>query len=106
MRRRVESASSSASSRNWTARLAEVILPILDYVDIYTTLRSAEAAKRMYRFTDRDGDLVALRSDFTPIVARALAPAIAKDDLPLRIYYRGDVIRCDRTRLGTNREMF
>lgn len=88
------------------AGFAEVILPILDYVDVYADVSPRDAAKRTYRFVDRDGDLVALRSDFTPMVARALAPAMNKDDLPLRVWYRGDVIRCDRTRLGANREMF
>lgn len=89
-----------------TAGFAEVILPILDYVDVYAPVMPRDAAKRMYRFVDRDGDLVALRSDFTPMVARALAASMAPDELPLRVYYRGDVIRCDRTRLGANREMF
>ena len=88
------------------AGFSEVILPILDYVDVYAEVTPGDAARRTYRFIDRQGDLVALRSDFTPMLARALAPAITADDLPLRVYYRGDVIRCDATRLGANREMF
>jgi ATP phosphoribosyltransferase regulatory subunit HisZ len=88
------------------AGFSEVILPILDYVDAYAALNGPEANRRTYRFTDRDGELVALRSDFTPIVARALAPSIDDGTLPLRVYYRGDVIRCDRSRLGAHREMF
>jgi ATP phosphoribosyltransferase regulatory subunit len=40
------------------------------------------------------------------MVARALAPAITAGDLPLRIFYLGDVIRCEASRLGTNRELF
>ena len=85
---------------------SEVILPILDYVDVYAPVATTDVSKRTYRFTDRDGELVALRSDFTPMVARALAPSLDAADLPLRVYYRGDVIRCDRSRLGANREMF
>jgi ATP phosphoribosyltransferase regulatory subunit len=88
------------------AGFSEVILPILDYVDVYEPVTPRDAAKKTYRFVDRDGDLVALRSDFTPMLARALAPSMNPDELPLRVYYRGDVIRCDRTRLGANREMF
>jgi ATP phosphoribosyltransferase regulatory subunit len=84
----------------------EVLLPIIDYVEPYVQLRRADAAKQSYRFVDREGDLVAIRSDFTPIVARALAPALTDAELPLRIFYRGDVVRCEATRLGTNREMF
>ena len=94
-----------------TARLEsdgfdEVFLPIIDYVEPYVQLRRGTSAKQSYRFVDREGELVAIRSDFTPMVARALAPTIAEPDLPLRIFYRGDVIRVEATRLGANREMF
>jgi len=82
------------------AGFAEIVLPIIDYAELYPT------SKDSYRFVDREGELVAIRSDFTPMAARALAPAIAPGDLPLRIYYRGDVIRCNGSRLGANREMF
>ena len=87
------------------AGFAEVVLPIIDYADMYT---GAGMMRREdgYRFVDRDGELVAIRSDFTPMVARALAPALRDTDLPLRVFYRGDVIRCGPSRLGVNREMF
>jgi len=83
---------------------AEIVLPVIDFVEPYAGLPGRDASRQSYRFTDRDGELVAIRSDFTPMVARALAPALP--DLPLRIYYRGDVIRCEANRLGTNRELF
>jgi ATP phosphoribosyltransferase regulatory subunit len=84
----------------------EVVLPIIDFVEPYTALVDREVARQSYRFVDRDGELVAIRSDFTPMLARALAPAMTDADLPLRIFYRGDVIRCEATRLGANRELF
>lgn len=84
----------------------EIILPIVDFVDPYTSVIREPSLRQTYRFTDREGELVAVRSDFTPMVARALAPVIRAEDLPLRVFYRGDVIRCDRTRLGTTREFF
>lgn len=93
-------------SRLESAAYAEVVLPIIDFVDPYATLVDPGAARQSYRFVDRDGELVAIRSDFTPMVARALAPAMTAADLPLRIFYRGDVIRCEATRLGANRELF
>src|SRR6202048_4126198 len=88
------------------ARFAEVVLPIIDCAEPCAPLQSRDNSRQSYRFVDREGELVAIRSDFTPMVARALAPAIIPADLPLRVFYRGDVIRCDPTRLGTNREMF
>jgi len=88
------------------AGFAEVVLPIIDYVDPYAALVSRDSSRSSYRFVDREGDLVAIRSDFTPMVARALAPSLTAADLPLRVFYRGDVIRCDASRLGVNRELF
>jgi ATP phosphoribosyltransferase regulatory subunit len=85
---------------------AEVVLPIIDYVEPYADLVTSASARRSYRFTDREGDLVAIRSDFTPMLARTLAPVLSAEELPLRLFYRGDVIRCEASRLGGNREMF
>jgi len=102
-RRRIEARFVDAFA---AARFDEVVLPIIDYVEPYASLVDSAAAKQSYRFVDREGDLVAIRADFTPMLARALAPSIADDDLPLRLFYRGDVIRVEASRLGTNRELF
>ena len=89
-----------------SAGFAEVVLPIIDFSEPYAAVTDRGATRHSYRFVDRDGELVTIRSDFTPMVARALAPTLAADELPLRVFYRGDVIRCEATRLGANREMF
>ena len=102
-RRRIESRFVSMLE---AAGFAEVVLPIIDFAEPYAAVTDRGAARHSYRFVDRDGELVSIRSDFTPMVARALAPAIAAEDLPLRVFYRGDVIRCEATRLGANRELF
>jgi ATP phosphoribosyltransferase regulatory subunit HisZ len=86
------------------AGFAEVVLPIIDFAEPYANVTDRDAARQSYRFTDRDGELVTIRSDFTPMVARALAPSF--DGNPLRIFYRGDVIRCSASKLGANREVF
>jgi ATP phosphoribosyltransferase regulatory subunit len=88
------------------AGFTEVVLPIIDYVEPYAQLIGREAARQSYRFVDREGELVSIRSDFTPMLARAVAPALTAAELPLRVSYRGDVIRCQASRLGANREMF
>lgn len=85
------------------AGFAEITLPIIDFAEPYAGITGRE--RQSYRFTDREGELVMLRSDFTPMVARALAPSLG-GNLPLRVFYRGDVVRCEATRLGANREMF
>jgi ATP phosphoribosyltransferase regulatory subunit HisZ len=87
---------------------AEIVLPIIDFAEPYADITDPASARQSYRFTDRDGELVAIRADFTPIVARTLAPFLrdSPQALPLRVFYRGDVVRCQATRLGANREMF
>src|SRR5512140_3813457 len=101
-RKRVESRITTLLER---AGFDEVILPIIDYAEPYAATGAVEA-RQTYRFVDRDGELVAVRSDFTPMVARALAPSLTAEQLPLRVFYRGDVIRYAASRLGANREMF
>ncbi|MGZ7079718.1 MAG: ATP phosphoribosyltransferase regulatory subunit [Thermoanaerobaculia bacterium] len=101
-RRRVESRIVSVLER---AGFEEVIVPMLDYAEPYAATGAIDS-RQTYRFIDRDGDLVAVRSDFTPMVARALAASITPEQLPLRVFYRGDVIRYEPSRLGANREMF
>jgi ATP phosphoribosyltransferase regulatory subunit len=78
------------------AGFAEIVLPVIDFAEPYASVSARGTAKQSYRFTDREGELVAIRSDFTPMVARALAPYVNGD--PLRVFYRGDVIRCEATR--------
>jgi ATP phosphoribosyltransferase regulatory subunit len=102
-RRRVEARFVGALER---AGFAEVVLPIIDYADPYAPFADRNTVRQSYRFVDREGDLVGIRSDFTPMLARALAPSMTADDLPLRVFYRGDVIRCEASRLGANRELF
>lgn len=83
----------------------EVILPILDFAGCYDELTSAVSQRSSYRLVDRDGELLTLRSDFTPLVARALAPVLAPS-AETRVLYRGDVVRCESARLGGGREYF
>jgi ATP phosphoribosyltransferase regulatory subunit len=88
------------------AGYAEVILPILDYMEPYERLLTVAARGELYRFIDRDGELLALRADFTPMLARLLAPRLESLDLPLRLFYRGDVIRYEEERAGRQREFY
>ena len=88
------------------ADYSEVILPILDYLEPYESLLTPASRGELYRFVDRDGDLLALRADFTPMLARMLAPRLASLALPLRLFYRGDVIRYQEERAGRAREFY
>jgi ATP phosphoribosyltransferase regulatory subunit len=88
------------------AGFSEALLPILDYVEPYEPLLTAESRAELYRFADRDGELLALRADFTPLLARLLAPRLDALPLPLRLFYRGDVVRYQEERAGREREFY
>ena len=88
------------------AGYGEVILPILDYLEPYEQLLTPSSRAELYRFIDRDGEQLALRADFTPMLARLLAPRIEGLPLPLRVFYRGDVIRYEEERAGRQREFY
>jgi len=88
------------------AGFSEVILPIVDYLEPYEPLLNPATRGELYRFIDRDGELLALRSDFTPMLARLLAPRLHNLDLPVHVFYRGDVVRYEEERAGHQRELF
>jgi ATP phosphoribosyltransferase regulatory subunit len=106
---------SASARRRLESRLAalvegrgyvEAILPILDYLEPYESLLTPASRGELYRFIDRDGEQLALRADFTPMLARLLAPRLHALPLPLRLFYRGDVVRYQESRPGSRRELY
>lgn len=93
-------------ARVMAAGYSEAILPILDYLEPYESLLKSDSRGELYRFIGRDGEQLALRADFTPMLARLLASRIGSMDLPLRVFYRGDVIRYEEERAGRQREFY
>jgi ATP phosphoribosyltransferase regulatory subunit len=85
---------------------SEVILPVLDYAEHYEPFLTAASREELYQFVGRDGEFLALRSDFTPLLMRLLVPRLSLLDLPLRLFYRGDVIRYREEKAGELREFY
>lgn len=104
--RRRRSLEALLAGRLEAAGFEEVVLPIVDYLEPYEPLLTPATRRELYQFVDRDGELLALRADFTPMLARLVAPRLDSLDLPLRVYYRGDVIRFQEERPGRLRELF
>ncbi len=68
----------------------EIIPPLFDYADVF----AGEAlGPRTYTFVGRDGSLLALRPDFTSLLAKIAAGRLADRPAPLRLYYSGEVLR-------------
>ena len=80
---------------------AEVIPPSIESAEVFAegTGSGAEAL----RAVDRNGHLLALRADFTAQVARIAATRLSGVS-PLRLYYRGSVVREAAAASGVPRE--
>ncbi len=86
---------------------SEVILPVVDYLEPYEAMGSGLGDRdELYRFVDRDGEVLALRADFTPMLARLIAPRLAALEMPLHLFYRGDVLRYQEEHAGRLRETY
>lgn len=88
------------------AGFEEIVLPIVDYLEPYESLLTAASRRELYQLIDRDGELLALRGDFTPMLARLIAPRLGSLALPLELFYRGDVVRFQEDRPGRLREHY
>jgi ATP phosphoribosyltransferase regulatory subunit len=83
---------------------AEIVLPIFDYADLFSLGMGKEQAEMTYRFTGRDGKLLALRPDMTSLVARTIATRFRNHPRPIRLSYSGEVFRWDEPRAGRQYE--
>jgi ATP phosphoribosyltransferase regulatory subunit len=82
----------------------EVRPSTVEFFELYQK-GNQSAAERAVRFLDRDDNLVALRGDFTPAVARIAASRLAQSPLPLKVWYSGSVFRKVNPRQGQLCEM-
>lgn len=83
---------------------AEILLPIFDYADLFSLGMGKEPSEMTYRFTGRDGKLLALRPDLTSLVARTIATRFRQSPRPIRLSYSGEVFRWDEPRGGRQYE--
>ncbi len=87
----------------------EIITPTYEYGDVFSQAARAGQAQngsdeKIYRFLDRDGNVLALRVDFTAQIARIAASRFVKMPTPIRIYYSGKVFRAEPHHAGRSRE--
>ena len=80
----------------------EIIPPIFDYYDVFAKGWGQE--EQIYRFIDREGNILALRPEFTSLVAKTAATRLASSPKPIRLYYSGEVLRFEKPKGGRQRE--
>lgn len=77
--------------------------PAFEFIQVLDGMGGIDAG-RMYKLLDRDGSILALRSDFTPAIARIAATAYSAADIPLRFSYVGSCFRYNESYQGKLRE--
>jgi ATP phosphoribosyltransferase regulatory subunit len=98
-RRRIEEAVVSAFE-GWDYE--EIIPPIFDYADVFA---GGALAPKTYSFIGRDGSVLALRPDFTSLLAKIAAGRLRDRPAPLRLYYSGEVVRFEPPKAGAQSEL-
>lgn len=78
--------------------------PTFEYIDVFHHDQGTVDSNRMYKFSDRDGNLLALRPDITPSIARFAATSFEEKPLYQRLCYLGNTFRNNEALQGKLRE--
>ena len=78
----------------------EIVPPLFDEAATF----DSSLASKLYTFTGREGSTLALRPDFTSLVAKIAAGRLRHVKTPMRLYYSGEVVRYEPPRAGRQSE--
>lgn len=84
----------------------EIITPTMEFYDAVSVGDATGLARNLYRFFEREGDLLALRPDVTTPVARVVATRLRDEPKPIRLCYRANVFRYAEPQAGRRREFY
>src|SRR4029453_3785069 len=76
----------------------EIIPPIFYYYDVFAKGWGQE--EQIYRFIDREGNILALRPEFTSLVAKTVATRLAGSPKPNRVFSPGELWRFEKPKGG------
>lgn len=85
----------------------EIATPVFEFSEVFhRTLgdTSDVVTKETYSFTDRGGESITLRPEFTAGIARAFISNRLQDQLPLKVFYAGPAFRYERPQKGRQRQ--
>ena len=68
----------------------DIQTPTFEYFEVFGKEIGTTPAKDLFKFFDSDGNILCLRPDFTPSMARCAAKYFVDEDLPLRLSYVGN----------------
>jgi len=70
-----------------------VMTPQLEFLDVLSLGMGQELKDKVFKFMAPGGRVVAIRPDITPQIARLVATRMRELPLPLKLYYRENVLR-------------
>ncbi len=70
---------------------SEVQTPSFEFFDVFSSERGSVHSNELFKFFDHHGNTLVLRPDFTPSVARIAAKYFHENNLPVKVYYSGNV---------------
>ena len=91
----------------WRYGYGEIVTPIFEFSEVFhRTLGDSSdvVTKETYSFTDRGGEQLTLRPEFTASIARAFISNNLQDSLPLKFCYAGQAFRYERPQKGRQRQ--
>ena len=69
----------------------EIQTPSIEFYDVFSSEVGTTPVKELYKLLDNEGNLLVLRPDFTPSVARCAAKYFSEEEKPIRLSYAGSV---------------
>jgi len=90
--------------RRWGYR--HVVTPMVESIEVLGLGLSAEQRRRLFKFSDARGEVVAIVGERTIPVARLVAGKLRSAPLPLRMCYAGPVLSADEGRFHSRRETY
>lgn len=68
----------------------DIQTPTFEFLEVFGKEIGTTPVKDLFKFCDSDGNLLCLRPDFTPSMARCAAKYFSETRLPLRLSYQGN----------------
>ncbi|GKX28896.1 ATP phosphoribosyltransferase regulatory subunit [Vallitalea longa] len=82
----------------------DIQTPTFEYYDVFNHERGTVDIREMYKFFDRDGNILTLRPDITPSIARYVSTYFKNEETPIRVCYIGNTFRNGKSYQGKLRE--
>lgn len=105
--RRMEAVTAAFEATARTYGFQLLATPIFEFTEVFARPLGESSdivTKEMYSFSDRGGEAITLRPEFTAGVARAFISAGMQQSLPVRLMSHGPVFRYERPQKGRYRQ--